>query len=537
VTAGPVFRGWVADWRTGAGVSLLVALAYFGAAKLGLELAFGTPNVTAIWPPAGIALAALVLGGPRLWPGVALGAFLANVTTDVPLYTTAGITLGNTLEALAAAWLLRRGGFRPSMPRLADAFMLVVAGVLSTMIAATIGVAILAAADEVGDGVFAVWRIWWLGDMGGILLVAPFLMVLATHWPFRELPGRAPEAAALLVSLVAVGLVVFDGTTATAFLLFPFLIWTALRFWQPGATGGALVIAVIAVAYTANGSGPWVELSEDDSLLLAQLFAGVCGLAALVLAILSRQRARAERAAAEIAHTLQVALLPPRLPVIPQLETAAWHRPGTRGQEIGGDFYDLYRTGTSEWDAVIGDVCGKGPSAASLTGLARHTLRAVADQSRLPSEALRRLNQAVLEHEAGPSFLTASYARLATSPEGHLVTIANAGHPPPVVLRGDGEIEDGGGQGMLLGVFAEPELEDRQIALLPGDAIVFFTDGLVEVGDGGDGFAWLREMLRDCAGASAAAIAERVRREASSRAERLDDDQAVLVLCTVRNGD
>jgi integral membrane sensor domain MASE1 len=85
-----------------------VALVYFGAAKFGLALAFATPNVTAIWPPTGIALAALILGGRKLWPGVALGAFLANVTTDVPLYTTLGITLGNTLEAVVGALLLER---------------------------------------------------------------------------------------------------------------------------------------------------------------------------------------------------------------------------------------------------------------------------------------------------------------------------------------------------------------------------------------------------------------------------------------------
>ncbi|HEX6116425.1 MAG TPA: MASE1 domain-containing protein [Solirubrobacterales bacterium] len=531
---GPALGGGARDWRVRLGVGLGVALAYFGAAKLGLGLAFETANVTAIWPPAGIALAALVLGGPRLWPGVALGAFLANVTTDVPLYTTLGITAGNTLEAIAGAWLLRRAGFRPRMPRVADALMLVfLAGVLSTTIAATIGVASLAAGDQFSDEALSVWRVWWLGDMGGILLVAPFLMVLATHWPFRELPGRAVEGAAMLASMAGVGLLVFGGMSDTVFLLFPFLIWAALRFWQPGATTAALAVAVIAVAYTAVGSGPFVEPSEDESLLLAQLFAGVAGLTALVLAILSSERTRIQRETEEIAHTLQIALLPPRLPAIPQLETAAWHRPGARGQEIGGDFYDLFQTGPSEWDGVIGDVCGKGPAAASLTGLARHTLRAVAEQSRLPSEALRRLNQAVIDQGEGPSFLTASYARLATSREGHLVTIANAGHPPPIVVRGEGELEDAGGAGMLLGVFAEPVLEDHQIALVPGDALVFFTDGLVELGEAGDGFAWLREVLRDCAGGSAAAIADRVRRDASPRAERLDDDQAVLVLCSV----
>lgn len=515
------------------GLIAAVGLAYFGAAKLGLALAFATPSVTAIWPPAGIALAALVLGGARLWPGVALGAFLANVTTDVPLYTTLGITVGNTLEALAALWLLRAAGFRPTLNRLTDVIDLVVAAALASSVAATVGVASLSVGDAISADVASVWRIWVLGDLGGILLVAPLLLVLITHWPLRDLPGRPVEGAVLAAALTGAALAVFSQPRGLGFLLFPFVIWAALRFWQPGATIAAAIFAVVAVSFTQAGRGPFAEASADDSLLIAQLFAGVAGLTALVLAILSRQRIRSEREAAEIAHTLQSALLPPRLPSVPQLETAAWHRPGASSQEIGGDFYDLFQSGPSEWDGVIGDVCGKGPEAASLTGLARHTLRAACEHSRLPSDALRRLNQAVIEQGGEPQFLTASYARLARSSAGHLLTIANAGHPPPLVLRSDGEVENAGEAGMLLGVFGEPILRDREMTLAPGDAIVFFTDGLVEIAEKDDGFAWLREVLRSCTGDSADSIADRVRQNAASRAARLDDDQAVLVLRSV----
>ena len=514
-----------------AAACVAVGLAYFGTAKLGLELAFATPSVTAIWAPAGIALAALVLGGPRLWPGVALGAFLANVTTDVPLYTTLGITVGNTLEAVVGAWLLRRVGFDPRLPRIADVLVLVgLAALASTMIAATIGVASLTIGDEITAPTASVWRIWWLGDAGGVLLVAPFLLTLVTHWPFRDLPGRVAEAGGLLVLLVATSLLVFSRDVGMTFLLFPVLMWAALRFWQPGATTAAFVAGIVAVAYTASGEGPFVEASEDDSLLLAQLFASVAGLTGLVLAILSCERTRVVRETTAIAHTLQTALLPPGLPDVPRVETAAWHRPGTKLQEIGGDFYDLFQTGEREWDGVIGDVCGKGPAAASLTGLARHTLRAVADESPGPSAVLRRLNQTLFERDADPSFVTASYARLAENGNGVRVTIANAGHPAPLVVRADGAVEEAGGRGSLLGVFANPELADADVQLTAGDSLVLFTDGLVDVEESGDGFDWLRGVLRDSGGASAEAIAERVRREAMPRAERLDDDQAVLVL-------
>jgi integral membrane sensor domain MASE1 len=514
-----------------AALCVAVALAYFGAAKLGLELAFATANVTAIWPPAGIALAALVLGGWRLWPGVALGAFLANVTTEVPLYSTLGITVGNTLEALAGWWLLRRARFDSGMSRVRDVGALVVGAALaSTTIAATIGVASLAAGDQITGSEATVWRIWWLGDAGGVLLVAPLILAIATNWPFRSLPGRGLEALALGAVIVGVSLLVFSRDVAMTFLLFPAMIWAALRFWQPGATTAALASGAVAVAYTASGEGPFVGASEDDSLLLAQLFAGISGVTGLVLAIVSRQRAEVERETAEIAHTLQAALLPPRLPDVPRLEVAAWHRPGARGQEIGGDFYDLFRTGEGEWDGVIGDVCGKGPAAASLTGLARHTLRAVGEESQRPSVALARLNQAVLEHAGDPRFLTASYARLRSDGDAFAVTIANAGHPPPFVARASGEIEEAGGLGMLLGVNADPVLRDGFLSLGGGDALVLFTDGLVDLDEPGDGLEWLRRVLRAAAGETADTIAERVRRDAVPRAMRLDDDQALLVL-------
>src|SRR3954469_82004 len=146
-------RSMDADRRLYVAKVIALAAVYYGAAKLGLSLAFATPSVTAVWPPTGIALAALVLWDYRLWPGVALGAFLANVTTDVPVYTAAGIAVGNTLEAVVGAWLLDRVGFRPTLQRLRDIFALVVlAGLISTAVSATVGVASLSLGDSLSGG-------------------------------------------------------------------------------------------------------------------------------------------------------------------------------------------------------------------------------------------------------------------------------------------------------------------------------------------------------------------------------------------------
>jgi integral membrane sensor domain MASE1 len=514
---------------------VLLAAVYFGAAKLGLELAFATPNVTAIWPPTGIALAALVLGGRRLWPGVALGAFLANVTTDVPLYTTLGITIGNTLEAVAGAWLLERFRINPGLRSVRDVVGLIaLAGVVSTAIAATIGVASLSLGDELTEGATSVWRVWWLGDMGGALLVAPLLLVAVTHWPYREVPGRPLEAVLLFCILTAVSLLAFGADVPLAYLVFPPLIWIAFRFWQPGATAGALVVAAIVVVFTANEQGQFVQPSEDDSLLLAQTFAGITGLTAMVMAVITSERTRAQRRTREVAHTLQAGLLPSTLATIPGMDTAAWHRAGADEQEVGGDFYDVFEAGPGRWMAVVGDVCGKGPEAASATALARHTLRAVAKEEIQPSEALRRLNEAVIDAQLDTEFITVLCAMVSANGNGHDVTVSNGGHPPPLLVHPEGEVTEVGVAGTLLGVLADPALTDERIMLRPGDSLALFTDGLFERKKGEEPVpgAWLGAALQRTSSATAGEIVERIEKEAVAREGEIHDDRVLLVLRT-----
>jgi integral membrane sensor domain MASE1/anti-sigma regulatory factor (Ser/Thr protein kinase) len=521
-------------------LALALALAYFGSAKLGLALAFSNESVTAIWPPTGIALAALVLGGRGLWPGVLLGAFLANVTTDVPVYTAAGIAMGNTLEAVVGAWLLERFGFRPTLLRLRDLFALVVFGAaISTAVSATIGVVSLSVGDSLSESTLTTWRLWWLGDMGGDLLVASTIFVLVTHWPYRDLPGSAVEAVAMMVVLVGIELVVFTNDVPATYLAFPIIVWAALRFLQPGATLAALTFAIIAVSFTGNEEGPFFRRAQDDGLLLAQSFSAIVGLTGLILAIVTYQRRQAERRAQHLAHDLQAELLPPQLPEIPQFEAGGWYRAGMKGQEAGGDFYDVFQASPGRWVAVIGDVCGKGPESASLTALARYTLRAVGRQAEGPSDALRALNEAILEQRSDHRFMTAVLVQLDVASPDHGVALSNGGHPHPLVVRAQGEVEEVPGTGgMLLGIYPDPELVDQRLEMLPGDALVLFTDGLAERRDPRDDPAGqIRELLRSTAGASASETATRLGQLALTDNGMPDDDVAVVVLRRVGTPD
>jgi integral membrane sensor domain MASE1 len=279
---------------------LVLAGAYYGAAKLGLTLAFAHRSVTAVWPPTGIALAAVVLWGYRVWPGITLGALLANGWTGVPIETVLGITLGNTLEALAGAYLLARAGFDSALRRVRDVLALVVlAAIVSTLVSATIGVASLGLGGELSwDDLGSTFRVWWLGDMCGDLVVAPFVLLFVGH--LREAPrDRWLEAMVLLALLAAVALILFGEDKPLAYVAFPFLIWAGLRLGSHGASAASLLVAGTAVAYTANRHGAFVEGTRDESLLLAQTFSGVAAVTALLLAAVVAERRQAETASAQ----------------------------------------------------------------------------------------------------------------------------------------------------------------------------------------------------------------------------------------------
>jgi sigma-B regulation protein RsbU (phosphoserine phosphatase) len=344
---------------------------------------------------------------------------------------------------------------------------------------------------------------------------------------------------ALLLALGGISVLVFSRTATLVYLVFPLLTWAALRFWQPGAAAGSLLVAAIAVGFTANGKGPFAESSPDDRLLLAQTFVAVAGITTLFLAAATRERRRAELAERDIASTLQQSLVPGELPELPMIDHAAYFRAAGGRNRVGGDFYDLFEVSPGRWAITVGDVCGKGARAAALTGLARHTLRAASRREQLPSRVLGSLNEAVLRQEDEGALCTAVYGTLDLIGSSAALAMSNGGHPVPLILRAAGGVEQLGEPGTLLGLDPPPSLRDHRVELAAGDAVLFYTDGLL------DAYApqrivqpsELESVLRSCSGRSAEEIVAEIERSLlSPRRGEPRDDVAMLVIKTLAEG-
>ncbi|MGI8758783.1 MAG: GAF domain-containing protein [Acidimicrobiales bacterium] len=243
--------------------------------------------------------------------------------------------------------------------------------------------------------------------------------------------------------------------------------------------------------------------------------------------------ARLHRGRTEVARTLQKSLLPHGLPLIPGIDIAARYRPVGDGSEVGGDFYDVFRSGDGRWGVVIGDVSGKGVLAASLTALARYTVQTAARQGDPPSAVLQVLNRSVVEHNVGERFCTVALAMVEPLDGTLRVTAAFGGHPPLLRIEPDGVVRPFGRSGSAVGLLETPSFLDEATVLHEGEALVFYTDGALEArspqGDFADGL--LEATLARTAGASADAIAGAVEEAILSfQGGRARDDMAVVVL-------
>src|SRR3954469_15189273 len=273
----------------------LVAVAYYLAGRIGLELAYLNGAVAAIWPPAGLGLALLFLYGLRLWPGIVVGdLWLGDYST--PLATVAGQTVGNTLALVVAAVLLRRlTGGRGELDRIVDVLALVACALVAALVSAAFGPTALWLGDVISsDELASVYRTWTLGDAAGVLVVAPALLTWVT-WGVRDVRRRdVIEGAVILAALVA--LAELPSQRDVPYIVFPVLLWAALRFGPRGAATATLVVCAIAVWNTARNDGPFVRESLTESLLSTQLFIATAALTSLLLAAVTAAPTRAARA-------------------------------------------------------------------------------------------------------------------------------------------------------------------------------------------------------------------------------------------------
>jgi len=285
-----------------------LAGAYVAAAKLGIELPVAQGVITPVWAPTGIALAGLLLFGRSLWPAVAIGAFVANATSGASIAEAAGISVGNTLEALVGATLLLRADIRPALDRVRDVFALAVLGALvSPVIAASNGIGVLSLSGKLHHAGTS-WLLWWIGDGMGALIVTPLLLVASTR-PWREFPRPAQRLEAVVV-LAAVGgvsaVIFFAGGWRYPHVIFPLLVWATLRFRQPGAVAGSFLVTAIAVAGAIHGSLP---LGEHTTTQLVEIVEGLLAAVVVSLFLLGAVLSERVRAVEGLAEAQRVAHL------------------------------------------------------------------------------------------------------------------------------------------------------------------------------------------------------------------------------------
>ena len=290
-------------WRTIVTLAGL-AVVYFAAAKLGLSLAFVNPSATAVWPPTGIALAALLILGARVWPAIFVGAFFANLATAGSVATSIGIATGNTLEGLLASYLVQRfAAGRQAFGRPRHAFRFaVLAAAVSTVVSATFGVTSLALGGYASWADYGrIWLTWWLGDGAGALVVAPVALLWSENPRVQWTRAQAAEAAALLMCLVLVGRLVFGGDFPAQtqnypleFLCIPILLWAAFRFGAREIATAILLLSVIAIEGTLSGFGPFTRATRNESLVLLQAFIAVIAVTKLIVASVVAERRRME---------------------------------------------------------------------------------------------------------------------------------------------------------------------------------------------------------------------------------------------------
>lgn len=351
-----------------------------------------------------------------------------------------------------------------------------------------------------------------------------------------EVVDRAPGLCASVIERRA-PIMLGDASTDPVASTHPFV------YGEPGVR---FYIGVPLTTRDGHQLGTLCALDVEPRTPRAEDLATVQDLAALVMDELELRLAaretvereeRLRREAEELADALQRSLLPARTPSLPEMEVATRYIAGERGLSVGGDFIDIFRLASNDWGIVVGDVCGRGARPASLAGLARWTIRGAAVHEFSPSDVLRHVNAVFTSDDlevADDRYCSAVFARLQLDACGAWLTVANAGHPFPILVRRSGTVEFRTEPTLPVGLFDSIDPIDDRVALGPGDALVLYTDGITEARTpDGDVFGdhRLLEELRLWAGRPVEDIADGIIDAARRFAGRaLDDDVAVVVI-------
>lgn len=279
---------------------VVLGIFYFVAGKLGLKLAFVNASATVIWPPTGIALAAFLLFGYRVWPAIFIGAFFTNVTTAGTIATSLAIATGNTLEGLIGAYLINKfASGKSAFLKAQNIFIFIIlAVILSPTISANIGVMSLILGGHASFSNFSqIWFTWWMGDATGALIVTPFLLFWNARHRLYSRRGHLLEAISLLLILLFISIATFGGISPQIekaypleFLCIPVIIWVAFRFGRRETMTAIVLLAGIAIWGTIHGFGPFIRTSQNESLIVLQSFMAVITVTALTLAVAVAER-------------------------------------------------------------------------------------------------------------------------------------------------------------------------------------------------------------------------------------------------------
>ena len=337
-------------------LNALVAVIYFGAAELGLSLASVHMNVSPVWPPTGIAIATLLIAGPRFFPAILVGAFAANLfpnvltslptslTTKTPALAVLGIAIGNALEALCAYWLLnRQGKWRNSFATVSAVTRFIfMAAIIPPAVSATIGnLSLYFVSADSWQHLPELWVTWWLGDCFGAIILTPFLLAWAKPWNIE--PIITKEVVACFALLFVTSMVIFDGWAPgpdrnypIAYVCLPFLLWAGLKFNERVVTSAVLLLSAIAVWGAAHGYGPFIQADPNASLLLLLSFVGTSALMTLIVfAVISeRESAEAEKLKLVGEVELHRRRIEDLVAHVPGVVWEAWGQPDEESQRI-----------------------------------------------------------------------------------------------------------------------------------------------------------------------------------------------------------